>query len=270
MDKTERHDLKCDIKVSKQDNYYHLYDFFTSWITAMARSTITFGINSKATKETFKTLQEYYQNLKKEHSLYDYLYRHSKSADNEATGEYLQEIFELSEDTFTYYIDFLDEIIVACDLNQEHRVIRAKKSFATLLESNEFFAKLLELLIDKDNILSYIHVNKEFIKFINEDNFRVAHIDYNNPREREFIGVNVKVNSEGNIADIKIFVPTITNLETASIYCHEMAKAFAYFKLIGKPLTIEDEKNILDYSNLQTESFRIHYREREKKLLPYK
>ena len=143
MEKKERKDLKCDIKISRQDNFYHFCDFFKTWINALSQAIVTFGINSKATKETYKVLQEYCQNLKMEDSLYTYLYRHSKVADNETVGEYLQNLFVLSEETFSYYINFLEEVLVACDLKKEYRIIRDKKNFETLLESNEFFSKLL-------------------------------------------------------------------------------------------------------------------------------
>ncbi|MDE5630961.1 MAG: hypothetical protein K2I70_05105, partial [Bacilli bacterium] len=68
---------------------------------------------------------------------------------------------------------------------------------------------------------------------------------------------------------IKIIVPTIINLETALIFCHTVAIAFALFNLIGNPITNEIEQEIIEYANLQTESFKMLYHEKEKRLLPY-
>ncbi|MCX4365590.1 MAG: hypothetical protein OSJ70_07450 [Bacilli bacterium] len=270
MEKFERHDLKCDIRVSRQDNFYHFFDFLNTWIYALCQSIISFGFNSKATKETYRTLSEYFQNLKLENSLYTYLYRHSRKADNETVGDYLQSLFELSEETFSYYINFLEEILVACDLRREYRIKRDSRDFLTLLESNEFFQKLLEIVIDENDILEYLKVNKKFINYLNENDLRVIYVNYNIEREKEHIGVNLKFDKNDNLQDIKIFVPTIINLETALIYCHEMAKAFEFYKFIGKRISLDDEKGILEYANIQAEAFEISYHEREKKLLPYK
>lgn len=270
MDRQEKRDLKQDINVSKQDNLYHMFDFLNTWIKAIFQSIITFGINSKATKECLNAFTEYRKNLIAETNLYDYLYRHSKCAENDAVGEYLQDLFQLGEDTYAYYDKLLEEILVACDLKHEHRIIREKKNFQTLIESNEFFAKLLEILIDEDDILAYLKVSKEFMDFINKHDLRTIYIDYNDENEREFIGVNYKLDENDILKDIKIYVPSIIDLNTALIYCHTVSSAFEIYKLLGKKITTEDEERILSISNLQAETYETLYHEKEQKLLPYK
>jgi len=130
--------------------------------------------------------------------------------------------------------------------------------------------KKKEIVIDENDILEYLKVNKKFINYLNENDLRVIYVNYNIEKEKEHIGVNLKFDGNDNLQDIKIFVPTIINLETALIYCHEMAKAFGFYKFIGKCISLDDEKGILEYADLQAESFEISYHEREKKLLPYK
>ncbi len=270
MDKQERRDLRQDINVSKLDNLYHMFDFFKTWLKTISQSIIIFGINSKATKECLNAFIEYRKSLIAETNLYDYLYRHSKVSENEAVGEYLQDLFQLSEDTYAYYDELLEEILIACDLKQEHRIVRAKKDFQTLIESNEFFAKLLEILIDEDDILAYLKVSKEFMDFINEHDLRTIYIDYNKENEREFIGINYKLDENDILKDIKIFVPSIIDLNTALIYCHIVSSAFELYKLLGKKVTPEDDERILKTSDLQTEIYETQYHEKEQKLLPYK
>lgn len=270
MDRFDRSDIKHDINVSKLANFNHIIDFSITCLKAIVQSIKAFGINSIATRESIQSFIEYRKSLIAETAIYNYLYHRLKVAKYDAVDEYLHNIFELSEDTYNYYDAYLEEILVACDLKQEHRIVREKKSFQTLIESNEFFAKLLEILIDEDAILAYLKVSKEFMDFINEHDLRTIYIDYNDELEREFIGVNYKLDENGILKDIKLFVPPIIDLNTALIYCHTVSSAFELYKLLGKKVTPEDDERILKTSDIQTEIYETQYHEKEQKLLPYK
>lgn len=269
MDKYERRELKSDIRISKLDNFNHILEFLNVWFPALIKSTTTFGPNSNAVKETFKTIQEIRKINNAENSIYAYLNKHANVANNDAVGAYLEELFELSEKTFDYYLTFLDEILVACDLKQEHRIVREKKDFQTLIESNEFFSKLLEVLIDENELLKFINASKAFLDYVNEHNLRTVFIDYNDEKEREFIGVNYKTDNNGLIQDIKIFVPEIINLKTAKIYLYTCYQAFEVYKRLNKHLSDEEISQINTEAQEQTNAYEILYHTQEKKLLPY-
>lgn len=270
MDRFDRKDIKHDINVSKIDNLHYIFYFSKTCITAMIQSIKTFGINSKATKEIIKAFIEYRKTLIAETNLYNYLYYRLKIAEFDAVDGFLQDLFTLSDDTYAYYDDYLEEILVACELKQEHRIIREKKNFQTLIESNEFFDRLLEILIDEDDVLDYLHVSKEFMEFINEQDLRTIYVNYNDELEREFIGVNYKLDENGLLKDLKLFVPTIIDLNTALIYCHTVSSAFELFKLLGKKVTPEDDAKILKISNLQTEIYEIKHHDKKQKFPSYK
>lgn len=270
MDRYERSELKSDIRVSKLDNFNHILEFLNVWFPALFNSAITFGPNSNAVKETFKTIQEIRKINKAENSIYAYLTKHAHVAYNDAVGVYLEELFELSEKTFDYYLTFLDEILVACDLKQEHRIIREKKDFQTLIESNEFFSKLLEVLIDENDILEFIEATKSFLDFFDEHNLRVIYIDFNNEQEKEFIGVNYKVDNKGLIQDIKLYVPEVINLETAKIYLYTCYQAFKVYQKMNSSLSDDEIEKINIEAKDKMNDFEIAYREKEKELLPYK
>lgn len=269
MNRWERHDLKCDIRICKLDNFVHMIYFTRQWLETLFRSIITFGISSVATKESIKTFLEIKKIVKTENNLYYYLYKHSKTAKNETTGAYLEELFELNEDTFNYYSAFLDDIQVACELKQDYRIIWEKKSFKTLIESNEFFTKLLEILIDEDELLKYLNISKEFLTYINEDQFKTIYVDYNNELEREFIGVNYKLDEDGTLKDIKLYVPEVINLTTALLYIHTCYSAFELYKKLNTKITDEETQDIVNRASKQMKSYELLYREKENKLLPY-
>lgn len=270
MNKWERHDLKCDIRTSKFDNFMYLKDFGILCLKTLCKSILTFGISSVATKETIKAFQEFRKILNAENNLYYYLYKHSKKTHIESVDIYLQELFELGGDTIDYYYEFVDNIQVACDLNQKHRIIRDKKSFKTLIESNEFFAKLLEILIDEDELLKFLNISKEFMNYINEENLRTIYVDYNDELEREFIGVNYKIDENGCLQDIKLFVPEIINLPSAMLYLHTCFSAFELYKKLNQEITDEEVQDIAKKASERMKSYELTYRKKESELLPYK
>lgn len=268
MDKIQKKNLKETIKVSQSDNRDYLRDFFNLWLKTISSSIITFGISSKATKEAIKALKEYESILKIENSIYVILYKCAECIEDEAVGVYLEELFQLGEDTFNYYASFLDDILIACDLKQEHRIIRDKKNFQTLLESNEFFNKLFELTINENDVLDFLNISDDFLDFVNENTLKTIYVDYNLEREREFIGVNYKLDENSSLKDIKIFVPNIIDLNTALIFTHTCYSAYALYQRLGITITEDEIKNILNEAEEQMKLFENFIREKEKRLLP--
>lgn len=268
MDRYERKDLKSDIRTSKLDNLDHLLDFLVLWMQALIGSACIFGPTSKATKETIKLIKEYIKIHSRENDLYYYLYKHSKYADNETVGEFIENIFTLGENTFKYYMDYLDEILVACDLRQEHRVIRDKKKFNTLIESNEFFSKLLEIVIDEEAIIAYLGIPVSFRNFLDEDNLRVCYVDYRDNNEREFIGVIPKLDENNRLKDFRLFVPTIIDLNTAKIYAYIVFAAYLLYLQKEDEITDELLDEIDQLSRNKVSEYVEYYKENEKKLLP--
>lgn len=268
MERQERKDLKSDIRTSKLDNLDHLLDFLVLWMQTLISSAYSFGLASKATKETLKLFGEFINILGRENDLYYYLYKHSKYADNEAVGGFIEEVFILGENTFKYYMDYLDEILVACDLRQEHRVIRDKKNFKTLIESNEVFSRLLEIVIDEEDILSFLDVSREFRDFLDEDNLRVCYLNYNDAIEREFIGVIPKRDENNRLKNIKLFVPTIISLDTAKMYAYVVYSAYLLYQN-KEEITDEILEKIDTLARDKILEYEMYYKKKEKKLLPF-
>ncbi len=270
MDKWERRELREDMRINKSDNHALMVEFLGLWIQAIINSVFTFGIMSDATKESLKLIKEFIKIANAENDLYYYLYKHSKPTENEVVGAYIDDLFTQNRKTFDYYMNCLDNILVACDLKKEYRIVRDKKNFATLIESNEYYAKLLEILIDEDDLLDYLGVSKEFLNFVNEDNLKTIYIDYNKLNEREFIGVNYKLDDNGLIKDLKLYVPSVISLETARIYIYVVYSAFELFKRMGQMISDEDILNISEEAKKKMEEYEIKYHEQEKKLLPHR
>lgn len=118
-------------------------------------------------------------------------------------------------------------------------MLRPKKDFDTLIETDEYRKKLCSLTLSMEDIKSFLDYKQEFWKYIET---RLIFIDSHFEEDKDFYGVNIKLDDYRCLMDMKVMVPTIINLETALVNVHEFHYAYQLFEILGSPITKSNQE----------------------------
>lgn len=212
----------------------------------------TFGSDSIVTKEIVSIWDDFKDILKEEHLLLDYLYQNKDIIDFFKACTFIDRIELINEDTIEYYLDSIENMIVACDMQTKWRAKREVKSFLTLTEDTSYREELYDLTLTHTVIKDFFNYPNSFFEYMNS---RTWLLDSMSIEEMSFCGINVKeVNN--SIADLKLFVPKIIDLETAIINIHEYRRAYEIYKRIGKEFS---DTKYIEEANQTVEEFKKEY-----------
>lgn len=121
-------------------------------------------------------------------------------------------------------------------------------------ETEQLIKNNKDKIITKEDVLSYLELEEEFLSFIKDKMLVIDHYEIEDPYY--FYGVFPKYNN-GIITSFRLVIPKVVDLKTALITVHELKHAHDLFKILGKKL----EKEIDEYE--------IDAREEEKKFVKY-
>jgi len=254
--------LKETIYIMRKKGLLQLYFMWSFSIKVYIKSLVVFGPKSIVTQDIFSVWNEYFTIKKRENKIFNHLLRNKKEIDyfSFPVDSFLSDLDELSEQTDEYYEKALEDIEVACDMNDEYRAKRMPKEFDTLIENEDFLNELIEGTINIKDIMKFLKLPKKFIKFMKNDNFRIYELDDNEDESSSFYGVNWKEDENGKLSDIKLFVPIIIDFKTALINISEYQKAYQLYQRRGKDLNEGEISEILNSAQNCEEEFQKKYR----------
>lgn len=208
-------------------------------LKAYVKSVICFGVQHPVTKDVVEIWKEFVSILIEEKNILKYLIQYSSLEDLEEVNAFMFELDDLNTETIQYYYQVLDGIESACEMKTDWRAVRPKKDFDTLIETDEYRKKLCSLTLSMEDIKSFLDYKQEFWKYIET---RLIFIDSHFEEDKDFYGVNIKLDDYRCLMDMKVMVPTIINLETALVNVHEFHYAYQLFEILGSPITKSNQE----------------------------
>lgn len=240
MNKIERSELKQDIKKISLENFEQTFYIFYYYIETLLYSLMTFGLNNKIMTEINCIWYDFLNNQRMEKRIHQLILKKMKYLDITAINDFLDKLDFLNEQSIEYLYNCLDEMADACEMHNVYRAKRIPHDFAMLSESEKYKNELAEILIAEKDIIHFLGLSKEFGDYLNLVDERIIYIDHNFEDDRDFYGVNYKLDNEGKISDLKLFIPIVINLETALIFTELVNNAQELYNYIGKTITDEE------------------------------
>lgn len=257
MNKGEKKDITDIINKIKVENISELLLVGKYSLEAYINSVLTFGFNSKATKETINIWCCFLKILNEEKFLHYTIIKNLSNISAYETYEFLDYLDYINEETIGYIYQCLDDVIDACLTNKEYRINHLKKNFNTLIETDEYRKKLSVILISKDMIYSFLQFNRELIE----------KIEINAITDNNAYGCYIKINNDHVLEDIVVVLPDIFDLESANNYLYTIYCAYGLNDLIN---TIVDDETINKFNNdaeILIKEFNNLFYEKQKTLL---
>lgn len=237
MDKYDRMFLKEDIDDIRSLNRDEFWLIFKYCLEAIIKSIVMFGYQNNVTKETLCVLKEYLNINAERGKIMHFLLKNSKLIGNEEANNFLIAMENLNEQTIVYYYRVLDDIIDACECKQEQRAIRIKKDFATLIETNDYRASSVGLIITLEDIKSFLNYPDAFWQYVEP---KINYVDSHLEGHDKFYSTLMRFDANDCLIDIKVIVPYIIDLKTALVNVHEFKHAYDLYNLLGNPVNEHD------------------------------
>ena len=255
MNNSEYLNLIDDIKNIKKENIEEIILITKYCLNTYINSVIVFGFNSKVTQDITNVLKEVINIIKEEHNMLNFLKEYTKDSNVNEVNNFIIELDILNEETIQYYYHVLDGIEDACDIELEWKANRPVKHFKSLIDSYDYHKKLYGLILSTEDIKKFFNYPKEFWNYIDKKTYL---LDSRLEQNKDFYGVNMKLNEEKYLTDIKIFIPEIINLETALINVHEIKHAYDLYERLGKIID-KDELEYEETSKKYEQNFKERY-----------
>lgn len=238
MDNVDVRVLKEVLKEVQHQNREEKVFIFNHFLKSFLKSIIVYGIKSDITKDAINIWKKFKEILKEEQKIHRFVIKYSEKIDFDDCLKFLDSIDVLNEKTLLYYSKCFEDILSACETKCEFRAKHSKKDFDTLLETDEYQDKAVELMLTFDDIKNYFNYEEEFWQFVDK---KIKYIDGSIEKNKLFYGTLMKFDENENLIDIKVIVPNITNLETALVNIHEFKNAYDLYHMMGKKIENEQE-----------------------------
>lgn len=229
------------------------------------KSVLAFGSDSSISKDIFAVWNEYFNIIRQERKIFNYLSKRKRDIDYStfSVDGFLDDLDELTEETDEYYIQVLEDMEVACQMHEEYRAKRMPRDFETIVEDDSLIEDMLQGTLNKKDIIKFLKLPRKFMKYMKQDSFRIYDLDEEDENTLLFYGVNYRQDEDGNLSDIKLFVPMITNLTTALINISEYYKAYQLYQRLGKNLDNSEINKISSDVKIYQEEFQKEFQKRK-------
>lgn len=237
MNKAEWRTLKDDVKDIYYQNAEEFFLMLKYCLIVYVKSIMSFGFNHLVTKEVVQVWREFLAIIGEEKTMLNYLVRYGSLADADEVEQFMFQLDDLNEQTILYYYDVLNGIETASEMKTEWRAVFPKKEFKTLSETDEYYKELCSITLSILDIKMFLNYEENFWKYIEK---KVLFVDSRVEEERDFYGVNIKLDDCDCLVDMKVIVPRIINLETALVNIHEFHHAYCFYQILDRPLIHSD------------------------------
>lgn len=232
VEQDKRNTLIEDIKDMKSGSYEEMWLVTMYGLSSYFKSLFAFGHKSNVTRDNLNVIKEMFNVLKTERKLFNYILRNLDSFHLESTEDVVFMLDELNEKTLEYYYNVLDDIEDAAEMKDEMRGIRPRKSFPTLTQSSSYTSEVMALALDRNAIKEFLGYEEEFWKFVKERENSEFKIGYEAASHMAY--VTALRDSNNLISDVKFFVPSVIDLNTALLAIQTYQKVYKVYKCIGR------------------------------------
>lgn len=243
--KNEKEQLLNEIKDMKGGSYEQMALITYYSLSSYFKSLLTFGGHSTVTKDNLNVIKEMFNILKKERQLLNFILEHIEEFEVDAVCNVVNILDDLNDKTVEYYYNVIEDIEVACDMNDEKRGRRPRKGFPTLIQSDSYSNEVIALAETKDNIKTFLGFEEEFWNYIEKHEYSLR----TTPElAQEVAYVTYLVDENHNVAGMKLLVPEVVDLSTALLAIKLYQQAYDIYKMIGFKY---DSHMIEDYTEKQ-------------------
>ena len=239
MDKEEKNCLKADVRAIFYENIEEIFFMMQYCLKDYLKSVLNFGFHHSVTKEVSDVWNEFLKNVLEEKFLLNYLIQNSGLEDFEEANKFILALDSLNEEVIQYYYEVLDEIEIACEMKTEWRAMKPNRGFKDLLEMNEYRERLCFMTLSFEDVKMFLGYSEDFWEYIIN---RMLVVENSFEEGIGFYGVNIKVDNNQCLTDLKVLVPKIINLETALVNVHEFNLAYELYQILGNPIDKSDMK----------------------------
>lgn len=231
----------CDIKKLNMEEKLLMFKYY---FEAYIKSIFAFGINHKITKECKSIWNDFLLILEEENSIFKFLTKNIKKIEYSEACSYLSLLDQSNTNVVEYWYSLYDDILDACEANDEYRAVHRKRDFKTLTESNELHAQAIGLIITLQDVKKFLDYPQEFWNYIED---KIVYLNSYNEEQKNMYGVELNVDDNNKLVDIKVSVPYIINLETALVNVQKFKCAYDLYKLLDTYI----DNNISDTADEQ-------------------
>lgn len=251
--------MKDDIKDIKRENVEQLISTFKYVSVAYIKAYFTYGSNHKVTMEAQNIWIEFWNIIKSETSILNYIKKNVSSIDYDAAEDLIATLDSINEQTVEYYFDLIDSVEDACDTNQEWRITRPRRNFKTLIETNEYYMRALSLTLSMSDIEKFLNFPKEFFDYTLDRT--ISSNPYMEEELEHFYGVYPKV-VDGILIDYKVVLPEVVDDKTAAIGVNLLSQAYLVYNFLGKTYSLDSEK-ARSHASLKEKQFIKEFNQKE-------
>lgn len=231
MKKVDLRDLKHEVRNIRFFNVGEIALMSKYCLIAYAKSVGSFGVKHSVTSDVVSVWKEFWNIIMEEKALLNKLVEYGLFVDVDEADVFLDELDDLNEKMVRYYYNVLADIETACEMGTEWRAKRINKSFKTLIETDEYRRMVCAFCtLSFEDIKIFLDYDENFWEYIQT---RILWVDSHLEDAKDFYGVNMKFDDVSCLIDMKIFVPSIINLDTALINVNVFSQAYQLYKKLG-------------------------------------
>ncbi len=214
-------DLLLEIKKIKLQNSEEVFFLLKYFIKTYLRCLNVFNFNNTS-REIIILLKDYLKFLNNERYLLNLITYYFKNIKNlSALGEFLTEVKTLNNFNTLSCYTYLEEV----------------NNYCTSFKSNPHkvqikpldIKKLLDICITSEDVKDFLLYESTFYEYISKKVISCM--------DDHFYGVNYKLDSNGLLEDLKIFIPPVVDLQTALVNIHELIHAHDLYELLGQKIS---------------------------------
>lgn len=218
MKEKEIEKLEKEIKTINSENLQNLMLLIKQSVSNLLNYMTNVKVQTDIPKQLIKIIFDFWAIIKEEKKIYDFLLLQAKYTQEEDVNNFLAEIADLNEQTFTYFYNYLNHIQNTIGCNQ-HFKNPQKRKITLLTESDEYQKKACNIVLTKDLIKELLDYEKEFWDFIESKTLIIPTEDF-------------KVDwfyNDNNVEIVKVLVPEVRNLNTALINIQAFSSAYILY-----------------------------------------
>lgn len=225
--------LVKDIEDMKKEQLEEMFLISFYSLSSYFKSLFTFGTRSYVTKDNINVIKEMFNIIKSERILLNFMLRNIDKFNISSITDIVGSMDDLNDKTIEYYYKVIEDIEEAVEMEEEHRAIRPKKSFPTLIQTDTYINQVIALSENKSNIKEFLGFEEDFWEYIKKYE---GSIEVSPEIASEIAYVIPFYDGNGIVTGLKMLVPEVVDLSTALIAIKCYVKAYDIYRSLGEPM----------------------------------
>lgn len=233
--------LLQDINEMKNGQFEQMYLITIYSLSNYFKSLFAFGKESTVTKDNLMVIKEMFEILKTERKLLNFILRNMDKIDCYSAELVVGLLDETNDKTVKYFYQVMGDIDEACELKDEMRGKRVRKSFPTLTQDNCYSEEVVALCENSDSLKEFFGYEDEFWHFIKT---RIKIADLSDDIVEKMTYAIPIYNEDDIVVGLDLLIPKVVDLNTALLAISLYAKAYKIYQSIGKKYTPLSQEEI--------------------------